>query len=263
MARTLLDIHLGSANRAGVVQIPSEKKAAEAASTGRKPHILVVDDSRVVRHTLVKCLSPYFHTIEAENGVAGWRVINQNSRIELVISDILMPEMDGYTFICKVRAADDPGLRDIPVVVITSAEDDITRQRAFACGANDFVLKPFNTKQLLGCINSHLADHHDATAQVEEEALPASTDDGETVLPNADAGSLDSAIAYIDAGMKILMRLNSAVVAPHALTLVLRFMPLLKFCNVKFKLGMDHEISVFHQRVKITHDTLKASQDNQ
>ncbi len=262
MAQTLLDIHLGSANRAGVVQIPSEKPA-EAASTGRKPHILVVDDSRVVRHTLVKCLSPYFHTIEAENGVAGWRVINQNSRIELVISDILMPEMDGYTFICKVRAADDPGLRDIPVVVITSADDDITRQRAFACGANDFVLKPFNTTQLLGCINSHLADHHDATAQVEEEALPVSTDDGETILPNADAGSLDSAIAYIDAGMKILMRLNSAVVAPHALTLVLRFMPLLKFCNVKFKLGMDHEISVFHQRVKITHDTLKASQDNQ
>jgi CheY-like chemotaxis protein len=171
--------------------------------------------------------------------------------------------MDGYTFICKVRAADDPGLRDIPVVVITSAEDDITRQRAFACGANDFVLKPFNTKQLLGCIKSQLTDYHDATTQVEEKALPANDEDGETVLPNADAGSLDSAIAHIDAGMKMLMRLNSAVVAPHALTLVLRFMPLLKFCNVKFKLGMDHEIGVFHQRVKIAHDTYKASQGNQ
>ncbi|MCZ6731173.1 MAG: response regulator [Gammaproteobacteria bacterium] len=243
------------------VQISSEKPA-EATATDRKPHILLVDDSRVVRYTLVKCLSPYFHTIEAENGVAGWRVINQNSRIELVISDIQMPEMDGYTFICKIRAADDPGLRDIPVVVITSAEDDITRQRAFACGANDFVLKPFNTKQLLGCINSQLADHHDATAQVEEEALAATTDDGEMVLPNAEAGSLNSAMAYIDAGMKMLMRLNSAVVSPHALTLVLRFMPLLKFCNIKFKLGMDHEISVFHQRVKIAHDTHKASHDN-
>ena len=244
------------------MQISSEKPA-EAVAADRKPHILVVDDSRVVRHTLVKCLSPYFHTIEAENGVAGWRVINQNSRIELIISDIQMPEMDGYTFICKVRAAGDPGLRDIPVVVITSAEDDITRQRAFACGANDFVLKPFNTKQLLGCIKSQLADHHDATAQMEKEALPATTDDGETVLPNADAGSLNSAMAYIDAGMKMLMRLNSAVVSPHALTLVLRFMPLLKFCNIKFKLDMDHEISVFHQRVKITRDTLKASQNNQ
>jgi CheY-like chemotaxis protein len=262
LAQTLLHIAFGSANRAGVVQISSEKPV-EAAATDRKPHILVVDDSRVVRHTLVKCLSPYFHTIEAENGVAGWRVINQNSRIELVISDIQMPEMDGYTFICKVRAADDPGLRGIPVVVITSAEDDITRQRAFACGANDFILKPFNTTQLLGCIKSHLADHDDATAQVEEEAIPATTDDGETVLPNTDAGSLDSAIAYIDAGMKVLMRLNSAVVAPHALTLVLRFIPLLKFCNIKFKLGMDHEIGVFHQRVKIAYDAHKASRDNQ
>jgi CheY-like chemotaxis protein len=262
LAQTLLYIAFGSANRASVVQISSEKPAL-AASTDRKPHILVVDDSRVVRHTLVKSLSPYFHTIEAENGVAGWRVINQNSRIELVISDIQMPEMDGYTFICKVRAADDPGLRDIPVVVITSAEDDITRQRAFACGANDFVLKPFNTKQLLGCIKSQLADHYDAIAQVEEEALPATTDNGETVLPNADAGNLNSALAYIDAGMKVLMRLNSAVVSPHALMLVLRFMPLLKFCNVKFKLGMDHEIGVFHQRVKIAHDTHKTSPGNQ
>ena len=98
---------------------------------------------------------------------------------------------------------------------------------------------------------------------MEEEAIPATTDDGETVLPNADAGSLDSAIAYIDAGMKMLMRLNSAVVAPHALTLVLRFLPLLKFCNIKFKLGMDHEIGVFHQRVKIAHDTHKASHNTQ
>jgi CheY-like chemotaxis protein len=244
------------------VQISSEKPA-EAAATDRKPHILVVDDSRVVRHTLVKCLSPYFRTIEAENGVAGWRVVNQNSRIELVISDIQMPEMDGYTFICKVRAADDPGLRDIPVVVITSSEDDITRQRAYACGANDFVLKPFNTKQLLGCIRSQLADHDDATAQVEEETLPAAADDGETVLPNADAASLDSAIAYIDAGMKMLMRLNSTVVAPHALTLVLRFMPLLKFCNIKFKLGMEHEIGMFYQRVKMAYEAHKAFRDNQ
>lgn len=229
--------------------------------TDTKPHVLVVDDSRVVRRTIVKFLAPYFHTIEAENGVAGWRLLNQSSRIELVISDIQMPEMDGYSLICKVRAADDPGLRDIPVIVITSAEDDISRERAYACGANDFVLKPFNTTQLLSCVKSQLTDYYESMEQVEQKAPPAPTQDGETVLPNANGGNLNRAVAYIDAGMKVLARLNGATVTPHALTLVLRLMPLLKFCNTKFKLGMDREVAVFHQRVKTVHEALKKSCD--
>jgi len=215
-----------------------------------KPHILVVDDSRVVRRTIVKFLSPYFHLVEAENGVAGWQVLRQDSSIELVISDIQMPEMDGYTFICKIRAEDDAGLRDIPIIVITSAEDDITRERAYACGANDFVLKPFDNNQILECTKAQLTDYRESVERVESQAATVE----EVVMPNADEGSLTSAVTYIDTGMKILTQLNSNTIAPHSLALVLRFLPLLKFCNTKFNLGMDSEIATFQQRVSAARD---------
>lgn len=218
-----------------------------------KPHILIVDDSRVVRRTIVKFLSPYFELTEAENGAAAWQVLHHSSSIELVITDIQMPEMDGYTFICKIRAEDDAGLRDIPIIVITSAEDEVTRERAYACGANDFVLKPFNNKQLLDCTKAQLNDYRESVEKVESQAEAIN----DVVMPNANEGSLTSAVTYIDTGMRILAQLNSNTIAPHSLALVLRFLPLLKFCNTKFNLGMDSEIATFQQRVAAARDTLK------
>src|SRR5687768_11020540 len=89
--------------------------------TDERPWVLIVDDSRVVRRTIMNALRQTYNVLEAENGVAGWSVLRQNSRIELVISDIEMPELDGYGLICKIRAVEDPALREVPVVVITSA----------------------------------------------------------------------------------------------------------------------------------------------
>ena len=119
-----------------------------------RPWVLVVDDSRVVRRSIMKLMGDEYNIIEAIHGAAAWTQLLSDSRIEAVVTDIQMPEMDGYTLICRIRGADDPGLRDIPVVVITSAEDDITRERAYACGANDFILKPFSAEQLLKCVQS-------------------------------------------------------------------------------------------------------------
>jgi CheY-like chemotaxis protein len=206
----------------------------KAALQNDKPCVLVVDDSRVVRHTIVKALGAHFDMLEAENGVAAWRTLNQNSRIQLVISDIQMPEMDGYTFICKVRAADDPALRDMPVVVITSAEDEITRERAYACGANDFVLKPFNTTQLIQCIDSQLA----AADEQQAPAAPHTANgDGEVVLANPTQDNVT-----------------------RTLILVLRVLPLLKNCNTKLNLGIEREIALVQQRIAAAHEEMKKSE---
>ena len=130
----------------------------QQAETGNRPWVLVVDDSRVVRKTILKLLGRDFNIIEAEDGMAGWRMASQNSRIEAIISDIQMPELDGYHLICKIRAAEDPAMRELPIIVITSAEDEITRERAYACGANDFILKPFNAGQLSQCVRALLSE---------------------------------------------------------------------------------------------------------
>jgi len=219
-----------------------------------RPWVLVVDDSRVVRKTIINTLGPSFNILEAGDGMAGWRMLRQNSRIEVVISDIQMPEMDGYNLICKVRGVEDPGLREIPIIVITSADDEITRERAYACGANDFILKPFNATQLLECVRAQLADSHQAGAPLTTDApTPEISKPAPNVIPiviaDTVSGSLEDAMEKIDSGLNILRGLKTATVAPHALALVMRFLPLLKYCNTKYNLGMDKEIATFQQKI--------------
>jgi diguanylate cyclase (GGDEF)-like protein len=66
-----------------------------------------------------------------------------------------MPKLDGYAFICRIRASEIQRLRDLPVIVITGAQDEQTRERAFACGATDFVIKPLDGVQLLARARAH------------------------------------------------------------------------------------------------------------
>lgn len=220
-----------------------------------KTWVLIVDDSRVVRRTIMNQLGAGFHVLEAGDGAAGWRMLRQNSRVEAVITDIQMPEMDGYSFICKVRAMDDPALRDIPMIVITSAEDEITRERAYACGANDFILKPFHADQLLPCVQNQISEYRKQTSEgLTADAPPkAPPKPAPEVIPitldDAGPASVDTALEHFDSGIEVLRGLKTARVAPRALDIVLRFLPLLKYCNTKFALGIDREIALLQQRV--------------
>jgi CheY-like chemotaxis protein len=218
------------------------------------PWILVVDDSRLVRKAISKHLDKRFNILEAVHGLAAWNILSHDSRIDLVITDIQMPEMDGYALICKIRAAEDPGLREMPVITITSADDDTTRDRAYACGSNDFILKPFKTNQLMKCVCSQLEEYQAAAAELSDAEAPRSNTAQKvvSVVPNNNTGTLPNALTHIDAGLKILSGLKTAEIAPHALTLTLRFLPLLKYCNQLFGLGMDREIATIHQRITET-----------
>ena len=116
-----------------------------------KPRVLVVDDSRVMRKAIGKFIQGEFDVTDAEDGEAGWQKLTEDDQIQVVIADVLMPKLDGYALICRIRAADQTRIRDVPVIVITGAEDDDTRERAFACGANEFITKPIDGADLLTC----------------------------------------------------------------------------------------------------------------
>ncbi|HEX7044955.1 MAG TPA: response regulator [Burkholderiales bacterium] len=229
-----------------------------------KPWVLVVDDSRVVRRTILNTLGPDFNVLEAGDGMAGWRILRQNSRIDAVISDIQMPEMDGYNLICKVRAVEDPALREVPIIVITSAEDEITRERAYACGANDFILKPFHAEQLLSCVRNQIAEYRKANAALTTSTPPPAPPKpaGEIVsitISDTGPGTLETALEHIDTGLDILRGLKTAAIAPHALNLVIRFLPLLKYCNTKFNLGLEREITAIQERITAARDAASSS----
>lgn len=132
--------------------VPHEESRGAAAES---PIVLVIDDSRVIRRAIAKILSKEFTLIEAEDGEAGWQRLVEDTRIQVVITDVEMPKLDGYALICRIRASEEHRLRDIPVIVITGAQDDQTRERAFACGATDFVVKPLDGVQLLARARAH------------------------------------------------------------------------------------------------------------
>ncbi|MQX53788.1 diguanylate cyclase domain-containing protein [Alcanivorax sediminis] len=122
----------------------------------KKPLLLFVDDSKVMRLAADKMLGREFQVDVAENGVEAWRKIDLNPDYSVVFSDLAMPEMDGYALLEKIRNSPDEGVAKLPVIIVTGAEnDDEARSRALKQGATDFISKPFNSTDLLARARAH------------------------------------------------------------------------------------------------------------
>ena len=119
-------------------------------SCSSKPTVLVVDDSRLMRLAARKILRNDFEIMEAEDGEAAWETLQDNSHITLVMSDLSMPNLDGLGLLRKIRESSQPELKELPVIIVTGAEDDDgSKKTALAAGASDFITKPFESVQLL------------------------------------------------------------------------------------------------------------------
>ena len=113
---------------------------------GDRPTVLVVEDNVDMRAYLKSHLSPHYRVAEAAHGKAGLEVV-RSLRPDLIISDVMMPEMDGYQLCRAVKA--DPALGHIPVVLLTARADDESRLEGLEIGADDYLAKPFNAEEML------------------------------------------------------------------------------------------------------------------
>lgn len=172
-------------------------------STGStdKPLILLVDDSRVMRIALKKILQPEFDVIEASNGEAGWEALQEHPAVRCVFTDLAMPELDGFGLLGRIRAAGEARISDVPVIIITGNEDDPSmRSRAVEQGANDVVMKPFQTADILATIKKHLTAPRPATPAPKPAApTPAAAAEGsvdEAVVARL-KGDLQTALARL------------------------------------------------------------------
>ncbi|WP_413717048.1 response regulator [Silicimonas sp. MF1-12-2] len=128
----------------------------EDASERQSPaSILVVDDSRVSGRKLVKAATALGHkAYHVSDGVKALEVL-QRGPIDVVLLDIVMPDMDGYEVLKAMKA--DAALRDIPVIVVSSLDDEIgSVARAIELGAEDFLPKNFEPAILRARVNSSL-----------------------------------------------------------------------------------------------------------
>lgn len=160
--------------------------------------VLVVDDAQVMRRAVEKMLQSEYDVVLANDGEAGWEQLARDNKIEMLITDIQMPLLDGYGLICRVRASDNARIRDLPIITITGAEDDETRIRAYACGSTDFIIKPFDKKLLASRVHAYLRLKHASLLHTSTAARDTRAVDSLTRL-----GSLG---AFLEAGKEFFRK---------------------------------------------------------
>ena len=114
---------------------------------GAKSTLLVVEDHRELQDYLNYILSDSYNIITASHGEEGLKALSENPQIDLVISDIMMPVMDGFEFIAEFKSRDE--FRHLPTIALTAKSDVKDKVRALRIGVDDYVTKPFDQEELL------------------------------------------------------------------------------------------------------------------
>lgn len=115
-----------------------------------KKKVLTVDDSRTMREMVAFTLkSAGYDVVEAADGQQALTAL-AGHKVDLVITDLNMPVMDGLTLIRKVRAI--PANRTLPILMLTTESDDKKKAEGRAAGATGWIVKPFNPDKLVSVV---------------------------------------------------------------------------------------------------------------
>ena len=114
-------------------------------------HILVVDDHQDIRETMARYLRDHGYRVSTADRAASARKQLETSAVDLVVLDIMMPGEDGLSLCRDLRAT-----TDLPVILLTAMAEDTDRIVGLEMGADDYVTKPFNPRELLARIKAVL-----------------------------------------------------------------------------------------------------------
>jgi CheY-like chemotaxis protein len=126
----------------------------DPALEGRK--VLIVDDDVRNIFALTSALEAYdIKVLRAENGRAGIESLKKHPDIDLVLMDIMMPEMDGYETIRAIRRVEK--FKDLPIIALTARAMKVDRDKCIEAGASDYISKPLDLDQLLSMLRVWLS----------------------------------------------------------------------------------------------------------
>ena len=134
---------------------PKESQPTPPATATHKlpPMVLVIDDAISVRQTLVMTLQKYgYQVVSAQNGVEAIEQLELHPGVEVIISDLEMPKMNGFQLLSHIRQHKD--WQKKPVAVLTSRSSDKHRQLALELGANAYLTKPYLEHELLSTVEN-------------------------------------------------------------------------------------------------------------
>lgn len=116
--------------------------------------ILAIDDEKSIRFILENTFKHDYDIRTFDNGLDALNDLQGGNLPDLIICDIEMPKMDGFQFIKEVRICG--FFDDIPLIMLSGKEDSKDKIRCFNEGADDYILKPFNPKELIARISRRL-----------------------------------------------------------------------------------------------------------
>ena len=119
-----------------------------------KPVILVVDDTEINTYVLAELLGDRYEVKVAFGGKSAIEIAKKE-KINLILLDIVMPEMDGYDVCKELKSIEKT--KDIPIIFITGMADEESIERAYDVGGIDYVIKPFRPKELLARVQREIA----------------------------------------------------------------------------------------------------------
>jgi two-component system chemotaxis response regulator CheY len=125
--------------------------------TTYKPSILLVEDNKYLRRLLYNILEGKYKVYTAENGLDALLILKQIAAPSLIITDLIMPEMDGYELIKNIKSSG--FYKHIPVFVITGNELDQIQEGLESLGVKSIFSKPFNPQKLLEQIHVQLVNN--------------------------------------------------------------------------------------------------------
>lgn len=112
--------------------------------------VLIVDDEKGIRDVIREyCNFESFDVLEATNGMEAIKQVEDNKDIDVIVLDIMMPKMDGYSTLKEIRK-----LGDVPVIMLSARSEEYDKLLGFDLGIDDYLTKPFSPKELMARIKA-------------------------------------------------------------------------------------------------------------
>lgn len=110
--------------------------------------ILIVDDEDLIRNIIKEyCINEGYTIYEACDGLEAIRIFKNNSDIDIIVLDIMMPNMDGYTAYQEIKK-----IRNVPTIILSARNDEYDKLMGFDLGVDDYLTKPFSPRELMARI---------------------------------------------------------------------------------------------------------------
>ncbi len=119
-----------------------------------KKKIMTIDDEKSIRFILENTFKDDYDISSWDNGLDALNDLQAGNLPDIILCDIEMPQLNGFDFIKEVRASG--FFDDIPLIMLSGKEDSADKIRCFELGADDYILKPFNPKELKARIKRRL-----------------------------------------------------------------------------------------------------------